>query len=247
MKLSVCCLLSLSPVWALAQTAEAPRFVGDIGGMVTTSQAVVNGAKKTTSALPYLYGDMGNFFARVDTLGFKAMPLASGHLELALRVGTEGFKAAKTAHPAADDRSTPMPIGIGTFQRTALGGLFAYAMYEPQSAGQFGEVNWAGQIEAAGGVKIYPQLGLQYRSADYVRHLYGISAAQATATGLSAYRPGASFTPMLSVQASVPLSGPWALQLQTRYRHLDSAIANSPLVSRSSQVSGFAALTYTVK
>lgn len=246
MKLSIFCLVSLAPILAAAQTQAPERFVGDIGGMVTTSQSILSGAKSTSSVLPYAYGDMGHFFARVDTLGFKAMPLGAGHLELALRVTTEGFKSAKTAHPAADDRSTPMPIGIGTFQRTAMGGIFAYAMYEPQSAGQFAEVNWAGQLDM-GTVKLYPQLGLQYRSADYVRHLYGISAAQASATSLTAYQPGASISPMVSLQASVPISGPWALQLQTRYRHLDKAIANSPLVSSSSQVSGFAALTYTLK
>lgn len=246
MKSSIFCLIFSAPLLASAQTSAPDRFTGEIGGMVSNSQSILNGAKSTTSVLPYAYGEIGHFFARVDTLGFKAMPLGAGNLELALRVTSEGFKSAKTAHPAADDRSTPMPIGIGTFQRTAMGGLFAYAMYEPQSAGQFGEFNWAGQLEM-GTVKLYPQLGVQYRSADYVRHLYGISTAQASATGLAVYQPGASFTPMVSLQASVPMTGPWALQLQTRYRHLDKAIADSPLVNRSSQVSGFAALTYTLK
>jgi outer membrane scaffolding protein for murein synthesis (MipA/OmpV family) len=37
------------------------------------------------------------------------------------------------------------------------------------------------------------------------------------------------------------------VQLVTRYRRLDDAVAHSPLVNRSSQVSGLAALTYTLK
>ncbi len=238
-------LLSAATLVVFSQSATAEGFVGEVGGMVTTSGALVKGAGTSTSVLPYAYGDWGRFYARVDTFGVKAAPLGDGHIELAVRVSTEGFKSSKTVYPTAGDRSAPLPIGVGTFQRTSLGGVFAYAMHDPQSGGQFGELNWAGKIDV-GPVKLYPQLGVQYRSADYVRHLYGMTAAQSLATGLPVYRPGSSFTPMATLQAAVPLGGPWSLQLQTRYRRLDNAVAHSPLVNSSSQVSGFAALTYTL-
>lgn len=242
MKKSLICVLSVAPVLAMAQSAG---FVGDVGGMVSTFGATVKGAERSTTVLPYVYGDWGPLYARVDTLGVKTLPVGNGYLELAARISTEGFKASKTAYPAAGDRSTPLPIGVGTFQRTALGGLFAYAMHDPQSGGQFAELNWAAKFDV-GNVKLYPQLGVQYRSADYVRHLYGVDAGQSQATGLSMYRPGASFTPMATLQATVPLNGPWSVQLVTRYRRLDGAVAHSPLVNRDSQVSGLAALTYTL-
>ncbi len=235
----------LASFMARAQAPAADHFVGEIGGMAVTSQPLVKGGPNSTTALPYVYGDWGRFYARVDTLGMRLVPLQDGHLELAVRVSTEGIASSKTAYPAAGDRSAPLPMGLGTFQRTSLGGVFAYALYDPQSRGQFGELNWAGKIDV-GAVKIYPQLGVQYRSSDYVRHLYGITAAQSQATGLAVYQPGASVTPMATLQAAVALSGPWSLQLQTRYRHLDAAVARSPLVNRSSQVTGFAALTYTL-
>lgn len=246
MKKPLTLLLSAAPLLVAAQAAAPDRFVGDIGGMGLTSNAIVKGASSSSAVLPYVYGDWGRFYARVDTLGVKVLPVGAGHLELAMRVSTEGIDANKTAYPDAGDRSSPLPIGVGTFQRTALGGLFAYAMHDSRSGGQFGEFNWAGQLDL-GAVKLYPQLGVQYRSASLVRHLYGISTAQALATGLTAYQPGASFTPMATLQATVPLQGPWALQLQTRYRWLDDAVTDSPLVKRNHQVSGFAALTYTLK
>jgi len=239
-------LFSVVPWMACAQIAAPDHFVGEIGGLVASSNALIHGAQNKTSVMPYVYGDFGRFFARVDTLGFKLQPWGAGQLELVARVSTEGFKSGHTDHPGAGDRSAPLPIGLGTFQRTAWGGLMAYAMHDTPSGGQFGELNWAAQLDI-GTVKLYPQLGMQYRSAEYVRHLYGIHSTQAQATGLSVYRPGMSVSPMATLQAAVPWSGPWTLQLQTRYRHLDGAIANSPLVRRSSDVSGFAALTYTVK
>ena len=230
---------------AQAQTAFPDHFVGEAGGMLVGAQPLVQGASGTVSALPYVYGDWGRFYARVDTLGVKTLPMGGGHLELATRVSTEGFKAHKTDFATAGDRSVPVPVGLGTFQRTAVGGVFAYVFHDTTSGGQLLELTWAGRM-ALGRATLYPQLGLERRSAAYVQHLYGVSAAQSS-SGLPTYQAGASTVPVLSLHASVPLQGPWALQLQTRYRAWDSAVRNSPLVDRVGQLSGYAALTYSWK
>ncbi len=233
-------LLSLSSTLLSAQPAE--RFVGDVGGMVMGSSALVRGAEASTSALPYVYGDWGRFFARVDTLGLRTLPLGDGHLELALRLSTEGFEGRKTAYPALGDRSAPLPVGIGTFQRTPLGGVFAYLMHDARSGGQFAELNWALQTRL-GPVTLYPQLGLQYRSSAYVAHLYGVSAAESAATGLVPWQPGASWAPMATLQATLPLSKDWSVQAVLRQRWFDGAVGDSPLVKTRSQSSGLLAIT----
>ena len=215
---------------AQAQSAFPDHFVGDAGGMLVASQPVVQ-------------GDYGRFYARVDTFGVKALPMGEGHLELAARVSTEGFKAHKTAFSTAGDRSAPVPVGLGTFQRTALGGVFAYVFHDTTSGGQLLELTWAGKV-ALGRATLYPQLGVEHRSAAYVQHLYGVSAAQSSPT-LPTYQAGASTVPVLSLHATVPLQGPWSLQLLGRYRAWDSAVRNSPMVDRSGQATGYAALTYT--
>ena len=229
---------------AVAQEVFHDRFVGEAGGMLVGAQPMVHGRKGSVTALPYVYGDWGRFYARVDTLGIKTLALGQGHLELAARVSTEGFKARDSAFPAVSDRSSPVPIGVGTFQRTSVGGLFAYALHDPKSDGQLLELTWAGRVPL-GAVTLYPQLGLEHRTAAYVQQLYGVSAAQAAASGLSAYRAGASTVPVVSLHAAVPLNGPWALQLQMRYRRWDDAVRQSPLVERSSQMSAYVALTHT--
>lgn len=225
--------------------AQGPGFRGELGGMATQASALVQGASAQSSVLPYVYGDWGRFYGRVDTFGLRLRPLGQGHLELATRLSTEGFEGRKTAYPALGDRRSPTPVGLGTFQRTDFGGVFAYLMHDPRSGGQFAELNWAGQTRL-GPVTLYPQLGLQYRSSAYVSHLYGVSASERTATGLRVWQPGASWAPQLTLHASLPLSGAWSLQGQLRQRWFDGAVADSPLVQRSSQTSGLLALTYTL-
>ncbi len=225
--------------------AQGNGFRGELGGMATQASALVQGASASASAMPYVYGDWGRWYGRVDTFGLRALPLGQGHLELATRISTEGFEGHKTAFPALGERRSPMPVGLGTFQRTTLGGLFAYLMHDPRSGGQFAEFTWAGQTRL-GPLTFYPQLGVQYRSSAYVGHLYGVSPAEQLATGLRVWQPGASWAPQLTLHASLPLSGPGSLQGQLRQRWLDGAIADSPLVQRSGQTSGFLALTYTL-
>ncbi len=238
--------LSLMAMAATAETAFPNHFTGEAGALLAGAQAVVQGASGTATALPYVYGDWGRFYARVDTLGMKTLAMGEGHLELALRVSTEGFKARDTAFVAVGDRSAPVPVGLGTFQRTALGGVFVYALHDPTSGGQLLELTWAGRL-ALGPATLYPQLGLEHRTSAWVQHLYGVSPAQAVASHLPVYMAGSSTVPVVSLNASVPLSGPWALQLQTRYRAWDSAVRQSPLTDRSGQLSAYMAVTHTWK
>lgn len=241
--LTACVLLGFSATLVSAQQAE--HFVGDVGGMVVGSSALVRGADASTSALPYVYGDWGRFYARVDTFGLRAVPLGQGHLELAARVSTEGFEGHKTAYAALGDRSSPLPVGIGTFQRTPLGGVFAYLMHDTHSGGQFAELNWALQARV-GPLTLYPQLGMQYRSSAYVAHLYGVTPTESATTGLALWQPRASWAPQATLQVTLPLAGNWSLQALLRQRWFDSAVADSPLVSRSSQRSGLLAITYAL-
>ena len=236
---------------AQAQDAFTDRFIGDFGGAAYATASPIKSKNAAVTALPYVYGDWGRTFARVDTLGVKTLPLAMGHLEGVMRVSQEGFDADTTALRGVKNRSNPIPVGVGTFQRTAIGGLCLYALHDATSGGNLLEATYGARFEVAG-VKLYPQAGLEYRSRGYVQHLVGVSVQEAAANqaaggSLTAYQAGASTVPMLGLAATVPLKGAWALQLQWRHKWLDSAIKASPLVGVASQNSGFAALTYTFK
>ena len=236
-------LCALVATDARAQAAFENRFTGELGLGVYAKRGMVDGVGGSVLVLPYVYGDYGRFFARVDTFGVKTLPLGTGHLELVARVNTEGFDADRSALRGVGDRRNPVPIGVGTMQRTPIGAFFAYATYDLTSGGALLEATWGGRVEA-GPVTLYPLLGLEYRSSAYVQHLYGIDASQAAASGYAAYAPGGSTTAMAGLAATMPISGPWALQFQWRHRWFDKAITASPIVNERGLDSGHLAVTY---
>jgi outer membrane protein len=231
---------------AQAQAAFPDHYVGDLGGAAYLKSGVVKGDATSTLVLPYVYGDYGRFFGRIDTFGVKTLAIGWGHLELVGRVNTEGFRTDTAALRGLSDRRNPVPLGIGTFQRTPIGGVFLYAMHDVTSGGMLAEATWGTKFETAWAT-FYPLISLEYRSSAYVNYLYGVTPGESAASGYAAYNPGASVVPLVGLAASIPIAGDWALQLQFRHRWFDSAITNSPIVSARTQQTGNIAITYEFK
>ena len=229
-----------------AQSALPEGLTGDVGAAVYATAANVRGASHRSSFLPYVYADYQRVFARTDTFGVKTVALGSGYLELVGRVSQEGYKADSPALRGLHDRSTPVPLGIGTYQETPYGGFFVYAMHDVTSGGSLLEATYAAEL-AFSGWKIYPQIGIERRSAAYVQHLYGVDADESARSGVARYRATASTVPVAGLAAELALGGPWHLLVQARRSWLDAAIRNSPLVASRSQNSGFVAVTYAFK
>ena len=231
---------------AQAQTSFPDHFVGDVGAAAYLKSGIVKGDATSTLALPYVYGDYERFFGRIDTFGVKTLALGWGHLELVGRVNTEGFRTDTAALRGLSDRRDPVPLGVGTFQRTPIGGVFLYAMHDVTSGGMLAEATWGSKLETAWAT-FYPLVSLEYRSSAYVNYLYGVTPGESAASGYAAYSPGASVVPVVGLAATIPIAGDWALQLQFRHRWFDSAITSSPIVSARTQQTGNIAITYEFK
>ena len=238
-------LALFSPHLAFAQAEPlSERLTGDVGGAVYGSPSVIRSKGTGTSLLPYGFFDYGRVFARVDTLGVKTRPIGYGYLELVGRVSQDGWRANTAALAGLADRKTPIPLGIGTFQQTPYGVFIVNAFVDANtSRGSLLEATYAAQFKL-GSVSFYPQLGLERRSARYTNYLYGVTPAEAAASRYAAYTAGASTIPVLGLGVDIPLGAPWVISLQLRRKWLDSAVTNSPLVSRKTQDSGFLALSY---
>jgi MipA family protein len=240
--------LLLSPYAGHAQGAPlTDKLTGDVGGAAFLTQSVIRSKDGKASVLPYGFFDYGRFFARVDTLGFKTIPLGGGYLELAGRVSQDGWRADTAALAGLSERKTSIPLGLGTFQKTPYGGFFLNAFIDVnKSHGALLDATYAAEFKL-GNWSFYPQLGLEYRNAKYNNYFYGVTPAESAASGYAAYKAGASTTPMLGLAADVSLGEPWVLSLQLRHKWLASNVYNSPLVSRKTQDTGFIAVSYRFK
>ena len=238
----------LVPRLAHAQTAPlTDHLVGDVGGAVYTSQSVIRSKGNDSRLLPYGYFDYGRFFARVDTLGVKAVPIGNGYLELVARISQDGWRPDTAALTGLTERKTPIPLGIGTFQVTPYGAFIVNAFIDAnKSHGALLEATYAAELKA-GRVSFYPQLGLEHRSAKYNNYLYGVTPAESLASGYAVYKAGASTIPVLGLAVDLPVTQPWVLNLQLRRKWMDASVTNSPLVNRKTLDSAYVALSYRFK
>lgn len=239
---AACLAAALAAAMGAAAAQPGERFVGELGAGVFATQSAVRGHDTQASVMPYVYGEYGRWFGRVDTFGLKTVPLGSGHLELVARFSTEGFKADRAPLTGLRNRSHPTPLGLGTAQSLPFGRLFVYAMHDPSSGGALLEATFGTRVQL-GALKLYPLLGVEHRTRAWVDHLYGVSAAEAAATGRRPYAAPASTMAVSGLAASWPLGARMSLEAQWRYHWLDAAITDSPLAARTGQHRAYLVLT----
>ena len=242
-------LLCVAPVMA-QQAAPATdslalqdRIVGDLGAGVFHLERNVLGKSDQNKVLPYAYFDYGRFFARLDTFGVKTARIGAGYLEFAARASFDGFDAERGLRR----RSNPVPLGIGTYQETRYGAFFLNAFYDVNAShGALFEAIYAAQF-AAGPFNLYPQLGVERRSASYNNYFVGVSAGEAAASGYRQYQAGASTNPILGLSADVALAENWRLNLTWRRKWLGNAVSDSPLVNHKIEDMALVAVSYHFK
>jgi outer membrane protein len=243
-------ILLMAIFFALDVSAEEfeNRIQGDLGIFINAGQSPIKGDSMSPLPLPYTYFDYGRAFTRIDTFGIKTLPIAYGHLEIVGRIKFDGYKSAGNAElNGINDRQNSIPIGLGTFQLTPIGGFFLYAFHDVnKSKGNLLEATYAAQIKF-GESSLYPQVGLEYFSSQYMQYYYGVSAAEAAASGYATYTPGASTKPFFCLMLEVPVTDGWIANFYARRKWLGSAITNSPLVNKKTQDSGFVTVAYRFK
>jgi outer membrane protein len=78
---------------------------------------------------------------------------------------------------------------------------------------------------------LYPLLGVEYKDSKYNNYFYGVSATDATRSGVAAYSAGAGTSPFGALMIETPLNPEWSLNTYLKRKWLSNSIANSPLVS----------------
>jgi MipA family protein len=120
-------------------------------------------------------------------------------------------------------------VGLGTFQETPWGGVFADAFVDTVSGGTLLEASYAAELPL-GSLILYPQAGLARRDARYDAHLVDVHAA--------------STTPVLQLSGELPLGGAWVALAHAQWEPLAGAVRASPRVGTRSRASALLALAW---
>ena len=84
------------------------------------------------------------------------------------------------------------------------------------------------------------QLGLTYASGDWMQSYYGITASEASASGLSVYNPGGGLRDIsLSTSVDIPFNLSWGLDLGAGARRLLGEAADAPHVKDAGAATDF--------
>ncbi|MBA4381870.1 MAG: MipA/OmpV family protein [Sideroxydans sp.] len=235
----------------LSTTASADDFkseiVGDIGLGAYYTGNIIRGNHNQTSVLPYVDFNYGRMFARVDTFGIKALPLGYGHVELVGRFSQDGFDTSDPALAGLTKRDNSLPLGIGTLQVTPIGGFLINAFHDANSSrGNIFEVIYGGRLELPR-TKLYPMLGVEYRSKEYVNYFYGISPQEAANSSYAAYQADGATNSLIALIVDIELTDEYHLHLYARRKWLGDAIRQSPLVDKNYLDTGYVAVSYRFK
>jgi len=231
--------------------AQAQEFTstvkGDIGVGAYHARSIVKGDPDGTSVLPYMDFKYSRMFARIDTFGVKTLELGYGHLELVGRFSQDGFKTDIPELTGIDQRENAIPLGVGTLQVTPVGGFMINAFHDlNKSQGNIFEVIYGGRVKFSR-VALYPLLGLEYRSKEYVSYYYGISAREATNSGYASYEPSGAVNSLIGFIAEIRLIDNYYLNLNVRHKRLGDSIRLSPLVDQQYLDTAYVALSYRFK
>lgn len=252
---AIASILLASLAWAQTVSAQGSsgadefplKVDGDLGIGAYYTHSIVRGKSEPASILPYADFDYGRMFARIDTFGIKTAKMGYGYLEIAGQVELDGFKANTSSLRGLTDRKDSLPLGIGTLQETPVGAFYVNVFHDfGKSKGALVDITYVVSLTHEK-VTIYPQIGAEYLSRQYVRYYYGISTQEAVASHYGYYQPGGAFNPYVAALIEARISDDWNLNFLLRHRWLGNSISDSPIVGRKGEDNVFASVSYSFK
>jgi MipA family protein len=225
-----------------SSAALADGYTGDLGLGIFSRQGIYRGESTQTDVLPYVYGQWGRLFGRVDTFGFQALPLGHGFLEISTRIVQDHMESDSLNNAGVRERKNSRLLGLSTFQTTPIGAVSIALMQDVgDSKGQIADASWIGAFKATSWLSIYPELGLEVLSGKYTDYYYGVQAGEG---GHAAYKAGLALNPYFAIHTSTPLAPKWNLAVTLRNKALDKEISDSPIVGRTSRWNAYVAVSY---
>lgn len=224
------------------------HVLGDVGLAMYTSNLHIGTEGMQSFALPYAFAEYKRAFIRIDEVGIKTFKMGYGSLEVIGKINLDNYKVKSPFNGNSINRSDPIPLGIGTFQETPIGGFFINAYHDfGKSKGALYEFSYFAELETFKKVVLYPQLGIERQSSQYANYYYGISPGESIQTGYAAYNAPATNNLLAGVMIEIPVVENWYVNIYGKRKWMGGGINNSPVMNRSFQDSVLMALAYRFK
>jgi outer membrane protein len=221
------------------------HIVGNIGAAIYSSNLHIGTEGTQSFVLPYAFFDYQRFFARIDEVGIKTFKMGYGYFEIIGKINLDSYKVKSPINGNSINRSDPIPLGLGTFQETPIGGFFVNAYHDfGKSKGALYEFLYFAEIETYKKVTLYPQLGIERQSSQYANYYYGISPGESNLTGYAPYTAPATNNLLAGIVVEIPVIDNWYIDIYGKRKWMGGGINNSPVMNRSFQDTVFMALAY---
>lgn len=187
-----------------------------------------------TLVLPAVGCEGDHVFFRGLQVGWHAWKRERLPLDVVAQARLDGFEASDIPIAGRQDRRASKDLGAVLTLSGDAGKLEFTALTDAldRSGGQELALD-CGFPFTAGRVRITPKFDVRWWSSDMTDY-YGIRAQEVARGAPAVNAISSALVPEVGVNVIAPLSRRWAVWGALRYQHLPSAIADSPLVSKSS-------------
>jgi outer membrane protein len=221
------------------------KLTGDIGVAAYITKSNVKTNSTSTSVLPYAFAEYNRLAMRIDTLGIKTVKMGYGYLELSGRISLDSYKIQSQINHQNISKSTPAPLGLGTFQETPIGAFFINYLHDfNQSKGSLQEIIYFGEVKLGNQVTVYPQIGLERMSKNYSNYYLGVNQTESNITGYNVYSPNTLVNSITGLAIEIPLFDHVYLTGYAKRKWLGDKAGASPIMNRSYQDTFYIGTTY---
>lgn len=189
------------------------------------------------------------FFAKNNSLNFRLKSFDNFSVGLTL-TGQGGLLTDEDEYrdnarlAGLRERDEFSEAGLYLYHTTPLGRFKLHLLDEisDEYDGQSASLSYTFDLKA-GDWNINPYAGFGWMSHEKVNHLYGVSAAEATASR-AAYNPDSALNYFTGVRARYEIDKHWDLNLNTGAAWFDSAVSDSPIVDDETVIFGALSVNY---
>lgn len=234
---------------ALPLTAMAGDFSAGLG--VVTSQKIFRDDARSTTPIPFINYRSNTFFIQGITAGYNFYKQDGLTAAAIIKGDMNAFdpdKATTSALKKLDERKAGALAGVQVSYILRPGDIISASLLGDVSGRHkawIPELGWQHFFGFSDRTTQYfSNVDLKFNPAKYSNYYYGVSQAESLRSGLAAYAPGGKVELSASLGVNHAITPKVSLTAIAGVRNIGSGLGDSPLVQRSTALSGVLGVSY---